>query len=518
MKTKQTRICQLLALGALTLGGCAAEAAPVEAENDHLAETTYPAPTSDADKVNWQTAGMPNAGTDPRSDFMRAQHLMAKLSAAAYQDQTEFDQRMNPLGLRGGLVSGEAGLFGATKPDAYVGGSERLKMTFVAIRGSSDANDYGLTNLFNAPTFPTRYGNDPITLHQGFAIYADKIYELAKPQLALSCAPQPEAQRVPLWVTGHSLGAAAASVVAYRLAAAGCNVAGVALFGSPRPGLSDFQQAYFNSPTLLSGNLQLVTQRWVNGHDPIYCLPPGGAWKHVGIENHIDGGKVDLGTNILESQCSTPEDWIGGVKLGLQLSGLAPGAVASEIHQALLDWLAGLIKLSLVCQPGTHWDDLWSLGGCSLVDTSHRLGSVYNITPLDLFTSAVRFIYTKQHFPGQYVDGIHADFSEGGDPNVQWAKLRVIVPRHPFGGPVYPVQVVEELMQGTCTPDIDAADNQLCEFDVPVGYTAKLVFAVPELSFAGRQCVREGGDAETAFCEVQVEGDATIQADWVFYL
>src|SRR5690606_17183698 len=103
------------------------------------------------DKVDWMTAATPAAGLNQRSDFMRAQHLMAQLAAASYEGQAGFDAIAGPLGFIGAHVHGETGIFGATKPDAYVGIGGALRMSFVAIRGTEDGNDW-LTDFFHAPT------------------------------------------------------------------------------------------------------------------------------------------------------------------------------------------------------------------------------------------------------------------------------------------------------------------------------------------------------------------------------
>jgi hypothetical protein len=126
----------------------------------------------------------------------------------------------------------------------------------------------------------------------------------------VSCNPNLDpSQKLPLWVTGHSLGAAAASLMAYRLKQDGCNVVGVSLFGAPRPGLADFKAAY-------DASLPNITQRWTTENDPIYCMPPGGAWRHVGTENTLSSG-INVGVGSEESQCNSPTKMIGFIKTGL---------------------------------------------------------------------------------------------------------------------------------------------------------------------------------------------------------
>lgn len=76
-----------------------------------------------------------------------------------------------------------------------------------------------------------------------------------------------------IWVTGHSLGAALATLAAHRFEA----VQGLYTFGSPRVGDSEFQRRF-----------RLRAFRIVNGSDIFSNVPPAGMYRHVGTPKFID--------------------------------------------------------------------------------------------------------------------------------------------------------------------------------------------------------------------------------------
>ncbi|MFW6195194.1 MAG: lipase family protein [Chloroflexota bacterium] len=103
-----------------------------------------------------------------------------------------------------------------------------------------------------------------------------------------------------LWLTGHSLGAALATMVAYNLEKVDEEMVwGVYTYGSPRTGdpvWSDLYNnmrfgAFFFNPAGDAPNLDLgdKTHRWVNNTDLIPALPGVVLdYRHVGTLHHID--------------------------------------------------------------------------------------------------------------------------------------------------------------------------------------------------------------------------------------
>jgi len=96
----------------------------------------------------------------------------------------------------------------------------------------------------------------PGMVHRGFADALDAIWSQLKTRL-----PQALGKR-PLYVTGHSLGGALASLAAYRLAAEGIPVRATYTFGSPRVGNLDFYAGY-----------NVVNYRFVHNNDLVPHVP-----------------------------------------------------------------------------------------------------------------------------------------------------------------------------------------------------------------------------------------------------
>ena len=86
-----------------------------------------------------------------------------------------------------------------------------------------------------------------------------------------------------IWTTGHSLGAALATLFACRYG----NVQGVYTFGSPRVGNDAFRE-----------HINVRIYRIVNNDDIVPRVPPRGAYVHVGELKFIDGDGIIRDTMI----------------------------------------------------------------------------------------------------------------------------------------------------------------------------------------------------------------------------
>jgi len=116
-------------------------------------------------------------------------------------------------------------------------------------------------------------------VHSGFAFAASRVM----PALAaLAADARAEGRRV--WLTGHSLGGAVATVLARQLELDGLTVQGVYTYGAPR---------VFSDSTAIAYDALFAarpTQRWVNDLDPVTHVPPTFGWfgySHVGQINNI---------------------------------------------------------------------------------------------------------------------------------------------------------------------------------------------------------------------------------------
>jgi hypothetical protein len=106
----------------------------------------------------------------------------------------------------------------------------------------------------------------PGLIHCGFARAVDAVYPTVR--MLLTGLDR----NMPIWVTGHSLGGALATLVAHRLVNEGLPVRAVYSYGSPRPGDRNFRNAY-----------RLHNYRFVNDNDLVPHLPFRWCYRHVGL-------------------------------------------------------------------------------------------------------------------------------------------------------------------------------------------------------------------------------------------
>jgi hypothetical protein len=93
-------------------------------------------------------------------------------------------------------------------------------------------------------------------------------------------------RRIPLFVAGHSLGAALAALAAQRAHAQGATPKGVYTFGMPRTGGETFRAGY-------DAALGPITYRLVHGHDVVARVPPSEiGFRHVGRALQCDSGNT----------------------------------------------------------------------------------------------------------------------------------------------------------------------------------------------------------------------------------
>jgi hypothetical protein len=112
-------------------------------------------------------------------------------------------------------------------------------------------------------------------VHRGFKDALDEVWE----KQGLLDYIRGKASSRTIWFTGHSLGAALATLAADRYE----NAQGTYTFGSPRVGDQDFKDDFHVS-----------TYRFVNNGDIITRMPPPVLYKHVGNLKYIDSkGIID---------------------------------------------------------------------------------------------------------------------------------------------------------------------------------------------------------------------------------
>ena len=140
----------------------------------------------------------------------------------------------------------------------------------ISCRGTQpgDMNDiYADLQVFQADSVT---GNK---IHQGFKEEVDKIYDKIESILARRGLAKK------IWVCGHSLGGAMATILAQRLEfKGGYDVDTLYTYGSPRAGGPKFR-AWCDK--------HLNHQRFVNNNDMVPCVPTFFRWRHSGKCNYI---------------------------------------------------------------------------------------------------------------------------------------------------------------------------------------------------------------------------------------
>jgi len=246
---------------------------------------------------------------------------LAEAALLAYADEGFARRQFGRAGL------GEVQLFSGAGSQCYL--AARGDVVFAVFRGTQVPKPGGTTNPvrgleetvrdFMADVDFQLVESAPGRLvHKGFKDALDAIWGDLEPRL------QEHARaRRPIWLTGHSLGAALATLAAARLGA----VQGLYVFGSPLVGDRAFADAF-----------PVRAFRIVHHRDIVARVPPFGIrpdkkqadYVHVGVLKYIDeDGRL--------------RDEAGGTE---SLRGLTQDAIRSAFHLPSPGRLAGLLGLA----------------------------------------------------------------------------------------------------------------------------------------------------------------------------
>jgi len=182
---------------------------------------------------------------------MRTGYYLAHCSLAAYGGPGDWPET---LGLGDSMRAFQCHEF-----HGFVGAQKNVAI--VAFRGTVSIGNA----LTDATAALVRQAIFPGLVHLGFAHAAETVYPTVHDLLSA------QGLRLPILVTGHSLGGAMATLVAHRLFADGFPVRAVYSYGSPRPGDRSFRDAY-----------RLPHYRFVNDNDLVPHLPMKWCFHHVG--------------------------------------------------------------------------------------------------------------------------------------------------------------------------------------------------------------------------------------------
>jgi triacylglycerol lipase len=154
-------------------------------------------------------------------------------------------------------------------------------------------------------------------VHQGFKQALDEVWEGGG--LRDYIAGKDNGSRT-IWFTGHSLGAALATLAADRYG----NVQGLYTFGSPRVGDTDFKNDF-----------HISTYRFVNNNDIVARVPPPGLYCHVGELKYIDSrGRIHDNPGLWER---TVDSIVGDALYMFNSLGQIRNGFAKLIPDAIVD-------------------------------------------------------------------------------------------------------------------------------------------------------------------------------------
>lgn len=162
----------------------------------------------------------------------------------------------------------------------------RGALVFVAFRGTTSSADWVTDARIAKITFRSH------KVHKGFYLAYQKIR-----RHILAEVNQLRSQNYRIYITGHSLGAALATLAAYDLHCNGMDVDGVYTYGSPRVGDRHFAAA-FNQ--VFEGR----SYRHINDSDAVCRVPTMLRWRHVDQAVWYDGSGSG-------GQMITPPWWYG---------------------------------------------------------------------------------------------------------------------------------------------------------------------------------------------------------------
>jgi triacylglycerol lipase len=216
--------------------------------------------------------------------FLRRALVLAELAVIAYNDEAEAKRAAEAIGFR------DAQLFDKNGAQAYRFRNEHD--VIFACRGTEPNEWNDIHADANASmVLVSTFGR----VHSGFNHEVDDLWPLMEKLL--------EDNSLKAWFCGHSLGAAMATICAYRcqVSPIWTNPQELHTFGSPRVGC----KKYIN-------HAKITHYRWVQNNDVVTRVPP--AWfgyRHGGEEIYIDrNGRIKRLTGLWRSR----DRWRGLLK------------------------------------------------------------------------------------------------------------------------------------------------------------------------------------------------------------
>ncbi len=185
---------------------------------------------------------------------------MAEFSLLAYLGATDIEKYLNEAKLE--LVK----FFDKNGTQCFIAQTEHYIVT--AFRGTQISEKEDIIADIKAWQVEAASGSGEV--HAGFKHALDEVWDEIKATLDSLSKESPNKT---LWFTGHSLGAALATLAANRYP----GQQGLYTFGSPRVGNLEY-----------ANDFQEMAYRIVNQNDIVTTIPPMGLFKHVGDFKYIN--------------------------------------------------------------------------------------------------------------------------------------------------------------------------------------------------------------------------------------
>lgn len=200
--------------------------------------------------------------------------VMARASQLAYESKTMVLNTLKEWGFT------NSKFFSSGESQAFVAGNEEFIL--VAFRGTEPKK---LEDWMTDAKIKLTPGKGGGHVHRGFKT----ALELISDDMAVTVR-QFQTSNQPVFVTGHSLGAALAGLAVAASNGERINISGLYTFGMPRIGNATFAEKF-------KGNYGNRTFRIVNNNDTVTRIPPRSfGYQHVGVVKYFDStGRLQTG-------------------------------------------------------------------------------------------------------------------------------------------------------------------------------------------------------------------------------
>jgi triacylglycerol lipase len=198
---------------------------------------------------------------------LKKAHSLAKASLLAYDDPANIEKQVIDVWKFDNLQ-----FFHKDDTQGYA--MVDAKRIVIAFRGTEPILVDWLTNL-DFDLAPGPFGGE---VHRGFTQALDAVWTQVDRTISRFRQNTPKS----IWFTGHSLGAALATLAAARRRDADQRVDGLYTFGQPRTGDCQFARNF-------NADFKTQTFRFVNNNDVVTRIPPRSAgYSHVGSLKYLN--------------------------------------------------------------------------------------------------------------------------------------------------------------------------------------------------------------------------------------